>query len=36
MTGEGGATSAPPAINHQREGQSLRFVIHPRTEKPPA
>jgi hypothetical protein len=32
MTGKGGATSAPPAINHQRRGQAL-VGVNQRTAK---
>ena len=36
MTGKGGATSAPPAIDHQREGNSLRVGMNRRMDKTPA
>ena len=36
MTGPGGATSAPPAINHQGGKQWLRVVMNRRTDKTPA
>ena len=36
MTGKGGSTSAPPAIDHQREGKSLRVGMNRRVDKTPA
>ena len=36
MTGKGGPTSAPPAINHQRRAQDDAFGVNQRTGKIPA
>ena len=33
MTGKGGPTSAPPAVNHQRRAQDDAFGVHQRTDK---
>jgi hypothetical protein len=40
MTGKGGSTSAPPALNHQKDGEvsrsGLRAGMHQSTDKTPA